>query len=453
VTQPNIVLILADQLRRDALEAWMPNLVQLAGESGTRFANAYCASPLCQPGRVSLVTGMYPSQTGVCGNQSEPVPATLRDDTFMHHLQEAGYFTALIGKHHFIDRYGIAMDLAGDDAEIGRYGFDRVFQVAVDGQATEDEYSHYLREKGLHEEYWEAEHRSARACGPHPLPVGESADGFIALNGIRFIEEHARGQPFYLNLSFVGPHPPYWHPGELYVDPDRVPGPIGVPDTLATRERRAHYMQKCRLIDDLVARFVGALAQHGLLDNTVVIFTSDHGDNLGDFGIWDKRFFYEASAGVPMLILGRGVPRQTRGNGPRVSKLLVSHLDLYPTVLALAGVDMPRDRRRPGIDLLSQLAGSPRDRHSAVFAELATSAMIRTANWKLVFDPEQGGVQHLYNMVVDPMEQHNLAGVAGYESVTLELVQQLLASRIMRTQYTHVKEEQRLQRVCVRYRA
>jgi hypothetical protein len=86
-------------------------------------------------------------------------------------------------------------------------------------------------------------------------------------------------------------------------------------------------------------------------------------------------------------------------------------------------------------------------RHDAVHAELATCAMIRTGNWKLVFDPEQGGVQYLFNMAIDPTESQNLAGVSGYEHTTLELVQRLLSHRIRLTQFTHIKEEQRLQRV------
>jgi arylsulfatase A-like enzyme len=146
---------------------------------------------------------------------------------------------------------------------------------------------------------------------------------------------------------------------------------------------------------------------------------------------------------------GPGIPKEERMNGPRVSKALVSHLDLYPTMLRLAGARLAFDRRRPGLDIPAMVRGEPHSGRDAVFAELATCAMVRTGNWKLVFDPEQGGVQHLYNLTVDSHEQQNLAGVAGYEHVTLDLVQRLLTHRIQQTQYTHIKEEQRLQRVRV----
>ncbi|MBM4025431.1 MAG: hypothetical protein FJ280_08485 [Planctomycetes bacterium] len=437
---PNIILIITDHFRRDALGPHTPNLLKLAAD-GTRFANAYCAAPLCQPARTSLIAGMYPSATGVCGNQSDPMPDRLRDDTFMHHLRRAGYTTALIGKHHYVDNYGWCVDATGQDETIRRYGFDHVFQVADDGENghNDDEYTHYLAANGLLETF-----RSALRAGgfQHPFEAEDSADGFIGRNGIRFVEAYDREQPFYLNLGFIGPHPPYWHPGELTIDPAGVPAPIAASDEPRTRERRAHYLQKTVLIDRYVGELLDVLRRRALLERTVIIFTSDHGDMLGDFGQWDKRFFYEASAGVPLIMAGPGVPHEERLNGPFISKLLVSHLDLYPTILRLAGLEPMRDRRRPGRDILAMMRDVA-PAHDAVFDELATTAMIRTGNWKLVFDPDQGGVQYLFNLAVDPREEHNLVGVAGYESITLGLLERLLAHRIRLTQFTHMKEEQR----------
>ncbi len=129
------------------------------------------------------------------------------------------------------------------------------------------------------------------------------------------------------------------------------------------------------------------------------------------------------------------------------ARALVSLLDLYPTFLALAGAAPPPDRRRFGRDLLSMLRGEPGSLHDAVFAELATSVMVNDGAWKLVFDPEQGGVTHLFNLRSDAEELQNLAGRAGYEAVEAALIGRILAERIRLTQRTHVKEEQRLQRV------
>ena len=445
---PNIILILTDHFRRNALGKSTPNLMALAA-TGTQFTNAYCATPLCGPSRISIITGMYPSQTGVCGNQADVIHPELRDDTFMHHLQQAGYYTAMIGKHHYIDSYGYCIDVTENDEELRRYGFDYIFQVQDDGENghNDDEYTNYLKKQGKLETFRKALRKGGfRHVFDDP---DETADGFIGVNGIRFVEDYIKDQPFYLNLSFIGPHPPMWHPGELQHDPEAMSPPLGAPDEASVRLRRAHYMDKCALIDAYVGQLVETLKAKGIYDNTVIIFTSDHGDCLGDYGILDKRYFYENSAGVPFLMCGPGIPKEERINGPRVSKALVSHLDLYPTILRLAGAKLALDRRRPGLDIPAMVRGEPRIGRNAVFAELATCAMVRTGNWKLVFDPEQGGVQHLYNLAVDPLEQQNLAGVAGYEHVTLDLVQRLLTHRIQQTQYTHIKEEQRLQRVRV----
>jgi len=447
--RPNVVLILTDHFRRDALGRNTPRLSALA-RSGVNFTNAYCAAPLCQPARVALVTGTYPSQNGICGNQSDPVGPELRDDTFMHHLRAAGYRTALVGKHHYIDRYGIGMDVREDDEEVARYGFDSVLQVLDDGENghNEDGYTAFLREQGLFEEFRAAlGNRGYR----HPFEEQFYADCFIAARGVEFVEKYAEEEPFYLNLSFIGPHPPLWHPGELRNDPEKMAAPVGAPDDERIRERRAHYADKCALIDGYVGRLVDALEKRGRLENTVIIFTSDHGDMLGDFGIEDKRHFYEQSAGVPLFMCGAGVPHTERNNGPRLCRSLVSHLDLYATVLALAGLEQPPDRRRDGRDLVALARGDAGAGRAAVFSELGTCAMIRTPGWKLVFDPEQGGVVKLFNMHADPQELQNLAGVAGYEGVSGELVARLLAERIRRTQFTHIKEQQRLQGVRAGY--
>ena len=204
MTKPNIILILTDHFRRDALGPHTPHIRRLATR-GTRFANAYCASPLCQPSRANIITGMYNSQTGICGNQQPPISADLRDNSFMNRLRHAGYRTALVGKHHYLDRYGEWVDLTSDDDTIGAYGFDHVFQVA-------DE---------------------------------------IAAEATRFISEHAGPQPFYLNVSFVGPHPPYWHPG-VAPDDDALPPVVGGADETREEQNLAGVAGYERISSELV---------------------------------------------------------------------------------------------------------------------------------------------------------------------------------------------------------
>ncbi|MGH2561579.1 MAG: sulfatase family protein [Thermomicrobiales bacterium] len=451
INQPNIVLILTDHFRRDAVGRSTPNIQHLA-ERGVHFTHAYCAAPLCQPSRVSLATGLFPSQHGICGNMAEPLAPSFRDDTFMLHLQRAGYHTALVGKHHFIDAYGLGVDVTEDDDELRRYGFDEVCQVIDAGENlhNDDRYTRFLREKGLLDEYRRVQAAHANARGPYPFPEDDSEDGFIGRTAREFVEGYAGDRPFYLNVSFVGPHPPYWHPGDLQHDPEAMPDPIAAPNDPKTKQVRAHYMDKCSLIDRSVGRLVEAIAARGLLDRTVIIFTSDHGDMLGDFGIWDKRFFYEESVGVPLIMAGPGISRGTRDLTGRISKALVSLLDLYPTILTLAGTEAcGSPHRRAGRDLLPMPREDAPPFRDQIVAELGTAVMIRTGNWKLVFDPEQGGVQFLFNLVTDARQEHNLAGLPGYEHIVNDLLSRLLAHRIRLTQYTHDKEERRLQRVRV----
>jgi arylsulfatase A-like enzyme len=445
--QPNIVLVLTDHFRPDWLGVHTPHLVRLAA-GGVRFDGAHCAAPLCQPSRVSLVTGLLPSQHGVCGNQSAPVAQALRDESYPRLLQGAGYHTALVGKHHFVDRYGLGVDVCRDDDEVRGYGFDTLVQVVDDGenQHNDDAYTRWLRDRGRLEEF-RAAYAAGVAEGRHPFSAGETADGFIAEQALRFLREYRDDKPFYLNVGFVGPHPPYWHPGEPAAASSQMPPPRAAPDTAEVRERRAHYTEKCRLIDGHVGRILDALRERGSAEDTVFVFTSDHGDCLGDYGIWDKRHFYWPSVGVPLVMAGPGVPAGERMNGPRVSRALVSLLDLYPTLLALAGTQPDARRRRFGRDLLAMLGGARESMHDAVFAELATSAMVNDGMWKLVFDPEQGGTTHLFNLRSDPGELENLAGRAGYEAVEAALIRRILTERIRLSQSTHVKEEQRLQRV------
>ncbi len=449
MNHPNIILILTDHLRRSALGSSTPNLMKLA-EEGIRFTNAYCASPLCMPSRNCIMSGLHNSQTGICGNQTEPLDEFLRHDTFMHHLQRTGYYTAMIGKHHYIDSYGLGVDTCENNGLIADYGFDHVFQVQDDAENghNDDEYTHYLKGKGKLKEFREALKKGGYR---HPFDdPDETAEGFIGRHGIDFVEHYNGDKPFYLNLSFIGPHPPFWHPGELKHRPKDMPAPLGREDTEEERIRRAHYMDKCSLIDSYMGTLIQVLKDRNLAENTVVIFTSDHGENLGDFGIWEKRFFYEQSVGVPFIMAGPGIAKEERMNGPRVSKCLLSHLDLYPTLLHLARCDMPKSRIRSGRNILAAMGSdSSTGIHREIISELGTAVMIRTGNWKLVYDPQAGGVQHLYNLVNDPHELSNLTGVAGYERITAELMEKLLADRIRLHQYTHAKEEQRVQRVQV----
>lgn len=292
-----------------------------------------------------------------------------------------------------MDRYGIGMNVLKDNETIKQYGFDHVFQVLDDGENLHntDEYTRFLADKGKLDEFRRVYKQNAPACNPHPFSPDETADGFIGRKGIEFIEQYRGTEPFYLNLSFIGPHPPYWHPGELQHDPEMMPPPKGAVNDSEIREKRAHYMDKCSLIDQYIGKLIEILKRRNMYENTIVIFTSDHGDCLGDFNIWDKRYFYEMSVGVPLFMSGPGIPKGERLNGPRISRALVSHLDLFPTILDLAGCKDEHSKEKIGLNLLTLLYDPGSVTRRNVFSSLGTAIMIRDGMWKLVFDPQQGG--------------------------------------------------------------
>ena len=453
IKRPNLLLILADQMRADALGEATPNIRALA-DRGARFENCYTPSPLCQPARNSIVTGKYPTHHGVCGNRSQPISMAERQDTYVQHLKEQGYHTALIGTHHYFDRYNVGMDVTEDDEGIKGYGYDHVWQAkhVMEGLHNEGRFIKYLREKGKLEEYREGLKKDGAAYVAS-LESSETVDGYIGGKGLEYIRHYQDDAPLCLYVGFVGPHGPYWVPGEydLY-DPKDMPAPIGVADPgeiERAKRSRAKYMGMVTLIDYYIGEMLAVLEKKGLLDNTLVILSADHGDLLGDHGLYNKRYYYESSVKVPLVMAGPGITIDERQGTLTVRKALVSTVDLYPTLLDAAGCEnIHGNSQREGISLLGLLNGSVMHRKQ-VYGELGTTMMVRDANWKLVYDPEQGGVQYLFNLRRDPDELDNLAGIPEYRSVEADLVEKLLSRLISITHHTHANEEKNLQRVRV----
>ncbi|MBT3378742.1 MAG: sulfatase-like hydrolase/transferase [Lentisphaerae bacterium] len=453
MTQPNILFVLVDQMRPDEWNGTLtPNLARIA-KGGISFPNAYSAAPLCQPARNCIITGKYPTVTGVCGNMNTPVGDSDRRDTYARHLQSAGYHTAYIGKHHYIDRYNVGMDLIDDDDDFRAYGYDHVWHVSdvIEGAHNDDRYTHWLAEQGklnAHRANLKRDHYESFA-------PEETVDGYICTKALEWVSAYEGNQPFMLTVGIVGPHPPYWAPGKYKTmfSPEDVPAPKGVSDP--TEIQRAKYARArkwgmIRMIDDYVGELWAKLEEKGMLEDTMFVFTADHGDTIGDYGTNDKRFFYDCSAGVPLILAGASVPIDPR-EPPLECKTLVSGVDLYPTFLDAAGCEhlLGSDPgRRCGKSLLRLIDDRERPR-PAVFSELGTSIMVRTPQWKLVFDPEEGGVRMLFNRYRDPDELDNLAGTPGHQDVEKRLVELCLEHTIRQTRFTHTKERKRVQQVRV----
>lgn len=454
--RPNILLITTDHLRRDMLGCAGHPLVQtphidaLASE-GVRCEWGYTVSPLCMPARASWVTGRYMHEHGIFGNQRPPLCPDQRQASFANALQGAGYRTALIGKHHFLDAYyQPGTDYTAWEDELKQYGFDDVHQVldTTESIFNRDDFVPYLEQKGIFEQF------CREYTGREPaltLALEDTSDGHIGAESIKWIDEHGGSRPFFLWTSFVGPHPPYKAPAEFY-EP--------YAEAAVDHPRHRAYFGMVSHIDHWVGRIVEALCDRGLLEDTLVIFTSDHGDMLGERGIWDKRHFWEPSVGVPLIARGPGLPARS------VCEALVESVDVTAGILHAAGVapEEPtqevteggrmRVEVRPQVPLPGRpfqrlVAGDPLLLRRDVFSELGTTTMIRDARWKLWTDPERGGVQALYDLLDDPQEQRNLAGQPEHREAEHRLIERLLERYVKSTVATEIKERKRVQGVVV----
>jgi choline-sulfatase len=421
--RPNVLLVMADQLAASWLPAHghavvrAPRLSALAEES-TVFDAAYCASPLCAPSRAALLTGRLPSRTGVYDNAAE-LPASAA--TVTHALRASGYFTALVGKMHFV----------GPDQ---LHGFEE--RLTTDIYPGDLDWTPDWRLPAGEQLPWYHTMESVLEPGVCAASMQQDYDDEVAFRAVRTIFDLARSdreRPFFLVVSFTNPHDPwelrarYW---DLYdrdeielpavplipledADPHsrRLRAMCGVDDTLLTEEQvrtaRHGYYAAISYLDERVGEVLDALEDAGFGDDTVVAFTADHGEMLGERGLWYKMAFFEQSARVPLFL------RAPDGGGGRVTEP-VSLLDVGPTLLEVAGVPGLEDV--DGQSLVPFLAGdvsSEARRRGPVVAEYlaegvnAPAVMVRRGSHKLVHCP--GDPDQLYDLAADPAELANLA--------------------------------------------
>lgn len=434
--RPNILLITADQMRHDCLSVGghpvvrTPHLDALAGR-GVRFTNAYTPYPVCAPARMSILSGQFAHAHGVMGNQGMLAPGQPTIASLVH---AAGYRTAAIGKMHFWPPY----------ADVG-FEHMRLAEQNGSGWKVDDYHSAYLAEHGLRDawdlwdqqqpyrdqappEYWET--FGARAS---VLPEEHYNTTWIADETIAWLRL-SDSRPFFAWTSFIKPHHPFDppHPWDALYAPAAIP-PLGDPaDALAKplmtaggrRDPRRGYFDLRNLsqqafsriaalyyatishIDHHVGRMLNALHELGQLENTLVIFTSDHGDYMGDYGLILKTpsVPYDALARVPLLISGPGFRQGA------TSEVLTSLVDLLPTVAAQAGAPLPKFIQGCDLQPLLTAAASsaPVHRRSAVFSETHEIKAVRTDQHKYLYH-RRLGIEELYDLAADPGERRNLA--------------------------------------------
>jgi arylsulfatase A-like enzyme len=466
VPRPNIVLILTDQQRADlcARDGYpldtTPFLDRLARQ-GVWFHRAYTTNPTCAPARVSLLTGRYPNATRVRTNHNL-ADATYAED-LVDVLKAKGYATAMVGKNHSHlkpDRVGHWFPLShnGGHGQPGRTDLEQAF------------------------DQWLAELHHRVALEPTPFPLECQGPHRAVSDAQRWVES-LDGRPFFLWLTFAEPHNPYQVPEPYFslFPPEAIPPPAAGPEALASkgfkweytyrlgkhvypdydalRERAVpNYLGMLRLIDDQVRRFVGFLDAQGLRDTTLLLFTSDHGDFAGEYGLMRKGpEMPELLMRIPLLFLG---PCVAAREGPHPAH--VSLCDILPTLCEAVGAEMPQGVQ--GRSLWPLLTGQdyPEREFESAYGEqgfgglhYAADAewpyentyiqgpqgptfdclnavsqsgamrMIRKGDWKLVMDMQGRG--QLYRLADDPFELRNLFGQPEHAAVERQLLADLLA--------------------------
>ncbi|MFN3502475.1 MAG: choline-sulfatase [Allorhizobium sp.] len=348
-SRPNILILMVDQFNgtffpdgpADFLHA--PHLKSLAKRS-VRFANTYTASPLCAPARASFMSGQLPSRTRVYDNAAEfasDIP------TYAHHLRAAGYQTSLSGKMHFV----------GPDQ---LHGFEE--RLTTDIYPADFGWTPDYRKPGERIDWWYHNLGSVTGAGVAEITNQMEYDDEVAYNATRRLYDLSRGhdeRPWCLTVSFTHPHDPYvarrkyWdlYEGCEALQPSVPPIPYDEQDPHSRRlmdacdhlafditdkhvaRARQGYFANISYVDDKIGEILDVLERTRMAENTIILFVSDHGDMLGERGLWFKMNFFEGSARVPMMMAIPGI----KG---RLVTTPASTLDVTPTLAGLAGIDI-----------------------------------------------------------------------------------------------------------------
>jgi arylsulfatase len=447
-TRPNILLLMTDQQRWDALGCaggWVrtPAMDRLA-EEGVRFANAYTNSPVCVPARASLATGRYPHNTGVWKNEAFTLGRGA--PTWMRAVRDAGYSTSLFGKTHLHPHRG---DLRDREDLVRSWGLDHVDEIAGPRAAVRcrSNLTDLWEAAGLYDAY-RTDLRSRYAkkpwvARPSPLPLELYADVYVAQQAAAHLRAYAGERPWCCWVSFGGPHEP-WDAPEPYAslyDPASMPEPIRAVDDGRDRPRgilddklkeggvpfepgdvarlRANYAGNVTLIDDQISEILRVVGERGELDRTVVAFVSDHGEMNGDHNLIYKQNFLNPAVRVPMILR---LPPTDHMPAGAVSDAMVELMDVGATLVELAGgraVDGSLAR-----SLLPVLENPAAPHREVALSELRREAMVATPDWKVAVN-RRGEVYMLHDLGADPSETRNLAGLPEYEEVTGRLLRDL----------------------------
>lgn len=436
--KPNVLFILADDMGAWALhcggngDIQTPNLDRMA-QQGIRFENFFCASPVCSPARASILTGTMPSCHGVLdwldgGNLDQAHPFAQGKPAFAHETTPIQYLEHLTSYSSLLRDAGYTCGLCGKwhlgDSLTPQQGFTDWYTIARGGC---DYFKPEIVENGT-----------------VSVQDGYVTD-LIGEHAVEKINQYAQaGKPFYLSVHFTAPHDPWsadQHPKEYYdlykdcaftATPDLPLHPNQVHTcSFGTGEKRKEllrgYYAAITAMDHQIGQMVQALEQCGILDNTIVIFTSDNGMNLGQHGIWGKgngtfpQNMYDSSVKVPFIAMWKNHTVQNA-----VCRELFSHYDVLPTLCELTGTKCETKQVLPGRSFAPWLKNPALEQNApvVVFDEYGPVRMIRNHEIKLVLRYPYGP-NELYDLVKDPEEERNLYGDSAYEDMVLSMTKEM----------------------------
>ncbi len=408
-----------------------PTLDQLA-ECGTVFTNAYSECPVCIPARRTQMTGTLPKTHGdriYKGRLAMPEIPTLAQC-----FRDSGYQAYGSGKLHVYPQRN-------------RIGFDDVM-LAEEGRTqfgVVDDYELYLGEQGYPGAQWfHGMCNNDYLTRPWHLDEKHHVTNWTTREMVRFIKRRDPTRPGFWYCSYCHPHPPLVPP-QAYLDmyaPKEIDMPEiarwaedteNLPTALRSlaetrrrfspkmiREARRAFYALCTHIDHQLRIVIGTLREEGLLNNTIILFTGDHGDMLGTNGMWAKRVFYEYSANIPMILVGP--PGDNRIGEGNIDNRLVGLADVMPTLLGLAGIESPET-----VEGISMVDREKRDHLYGEFGDdetVSKSRMIRTGQHKLIYYPF-GNVVQLFDMLTDPGEKNDLSADPAHSEILADLTARL----------------------------
>jgi len=454
---PNIVFVIADQHRRDFLgcadgRTLTPELDRLAA-AGAGFRRAYCTAPLCSPSRAAIASGRYGMNSGSFTNLHQLPAGT---PSFVAQLRSAGYRTAAVGKTHMeIHAYNSDLTSAAHREFMDSLGWDDIAEISANGMLKTGircAYTEFLRQHGRFEEvlayyrqwhyFMDRDRSGDRDWMPHEwtLPAEFQESEFVTRTALDWLAGRDRNQPFFLHVGYGAPHSPI-EPHPRFLDPYREreePDPVGwpePPDWVAAGRRG--YRAMISQVDEGVGRIRQALAAEGILDDTLFVYTADHGELAGDHRAFGKTSFFEASVRVPLLVAGPGI------RAGLDSDALVELIDLGRTFCDVAGV--PAHSWDQGRSLLPLLRGETAAHRDCVYAEMGCDRMLFDGRHKLMWgdpalDRRQLGRLHLdkpvtvpaspgrlFDLLEDPDEQDDLIDRPEAAALRAEMLTKLLA--------------------------